>query len=153
MYLDHEVADILDRERQRRLEALELVDTTMTPDDDAQSPAEMQGQMTPEQRSVSDDWQERVAKCSLEYDTVVSESPVPSAHSDEALLFNYDGQDDSAEEVAGPSSKGMKDVAFAMSAPMPMGPYRASKHARSRINTSLPDNAGGGHDDDDGWSR
>lgn len=97
--------------------------------------------MTPEQRSVNNDWQGSVGRFSLgdsaaEEDTVVSESPPPSAHSDEALL-----QDDNAEVVSD------RNVACAMSAPMPMGPYRPSKPAGSRISDSSADDA----EDDEGW--
>ncbi|KAJ4370240.1 hypothetical protein N0V86_008977 [Didymella sp. IMI 355093] len=159
MLLDYEITDLLDRERQGRQEALGIYDTATTTADDAQRQTEIQNQMTPEQRSVNDEWQESVRRLSgaagsEEEDTIISESPVPSAHSDKALLSNNDGQDDSAGKAADLSSKGKKKVAFAMSAPVPMIPYRPAKdHTTGLPMSQLANtggNTGGGHDDDDG---
>jgi hypothetical protein len=159
MLLDHEIADLLDRERQGRQEALGIHDTATATADDAQRQTEIQNQMTPEQRSVNDEWQESVRRLSgaagsEEEETVVSESPVPSAHSDEALLSNNDGQGDSAGKAADLSSKGKKKVAFVMSGPVPMVPYRPAKDPTTGLPIPQPantgDNTGGDDDDDDG---
>jgi hypothetical protein len=138
MWLDQEAVAILDRKRQKRLNTLDLANRS----DSLQDPADLQAQMTPEQRSVNGVLQQSVRKSSQgsgEEDTAVTESAVPSVGSD--------GQDDSVdlassiEAVAGPSTG--NGVACAMSCPMPMGPYDASKHATPVVNP------GTSHDDDD----
>jgi len=128
--LDEEAVNIFDRERQKRLDALDLANCP----DSLQDPADFfQGQ--------------------TEEDTVVTESPAPSIDSDRendsveviaSSSIYSDGQVDGVGVIAGPS-KG-NGVACAMSMPMPMGPYQPSKHATPVVNP------GTHHDsDDDGW--
>lgn len=134
MWLDQEAVAILDRKRQKRLNALDLAncpDSLQDPADYLQGQADLRAQMTPEQRSVNDVLQQSVTKFSQgsgEEDTAVTESAVPSVGSD--------GQDDS-EDLANSIE------ACAMSCPMPMGPYDASKHATPVVNP------GTSHDNDD----
>lgn len=150
MFLGHDVVDIPERERQERLNALDLAncpDSLQGLADYLDRQADMRVQMTPEKRSVKDAWQKSVRKDSSgsgEEDTMVTESPVPSVYSD--------AQDDNVEVAAGPSSVGNKvDVAFVMSCPMPMGPYRAGKHTTTVVSTVGVATRTGHDDDDDGW--
>lgn len=152
--------------QKRRQAVVGVSEVTGTPDDDVQRQAEIQGRMTPEQKAVNDGWQERVRQLSgvsgpQEEDTVISESPVQSEYPDETFLYSNDGQNDHADNEAKQSnSKGKKKVAFAMSGPVPMGPYRPNKQPMTGTVNPQPNRKQAGRDDDDGscwpwecWNR
>ena len=128
MSIGQESGDILNRERERRFNALDLANcpgTLQDPADYLQGEAEMQS----ERRSG-------------EEDVVVSESSVPSSYSDgqdDGEGLHCDTEDDSVGVVAGPSTG--NNMAYGMSCPMPMGPYQPDKHATPSLGTN--------HDDDD----
>lgn len=151
MSLGQEAGDILDRARERRLDALaNCPDSLQGPTDYLKSEAGMQGRMTPEQRCVNDDWQECVGKVSRgpgEEDALVSESSVPSGCCDgriDGTEVHCHTEDDNVGVFAG-SSTG-NNVACGMSCPMPMGPFQLSKHAMPVI---IPGNSY--DDEDDCW--
>lgn len=151
--LTEEIADLIKKSQQKGAEDVD--DTIRASKDEAQKQAHIEGRMTPEQKAVNDDWQNTVRRLSAasgskEEDEVVSESPVPTVHSDEPLIPKNDGQEEKEDESSSSSSsssiKPKKQVAFSSSA-IPMGPYQPGKHPMTGLDNQ-PDNIEARQDDD-----